>query len=328
MKNPLPAIGEAIATAATAVGKAFLTVARGVWLAVKWGAQAIAIAAAALGRAALTAGVALWPWVVGILVFGGPYVLLETVAPSDVGAWSAAYIAGAAGGLILEMIRSRWNIEEPSHVPKRTRGPAEFGGPTGPRVDIGIFGRLTTSAIAAPTFLIVINSLDNTDPPGGIAAFLGGIADRPDTLAWAVLIGAVSPVAWKAGESFVKTRFAVADTQLEIQHETVKQTLAKLKEQQEKTRPKVKEARKKRKRESQKRIRQVTPALVAAGIAVGEEHGESPAANGHLVDMSMPGDEEMSEAIVAYDGALSEAIGALSAVTATKAVRDRERRER
>lgn len=300
--------------------KAIARVASALWTATKW-----------VGRASLVAAVALSPWVLGVIALAGPFVLLETVAPSDVAPWSVAYVAGATGGLILELIRSRWMLELPSHVAKRARGADEFA-PAGPRIDIGFFGRLTTSAVAAPTFLIIVNALDNTDPAGGIGPFLAGVADRPDTIAWAVLLGAVSPMVWKAGENFVKTRFAIADTQLETQLEIAKVAKKSAEEKAEKARQSAKDAVKKSRTphrtvvaEPTARPKGKTGGRRAAGQKVLGVHASG---NGDASEALDSGNGELADALVEYDGALSEAIGALSVATAVGNVRERRRRQR
>ena len=92
---------------------------------------------------------------------------------------------------------------------------------------------MTTGAVAAPVFLAILNALDATEPQASdISAYLATIASRADTLAWAVLIGALSPAVWSMGESLVKARFAIADTQLDAMKKSVASAAKDLKGQQ------------------------------------------------------------------------------------------------
>lgn len=105
---------------------------------------------------------------------------------------------------MLELIGGGWGLEYPS---KSTRRPTDQRfAPLGPWVDIGFFGRMTTGAVAAPVFLILIKVLLD----GLSSEELATTAESADTLAWAVLIGAASPAAWKAGEALVATRLGAA----------------------------------------------------------------------------------------------------------------------
>lgn len=244
-------------------------------------------------RSFANAVVTVSPWLFGFAALGMPFVLLETVAGNDVAAWSGVYVAGAVGGLVLELLRGRWRLELPSRRRGVGRSPEPSFAPYGPLTDIGFLGRMTTGAVAAPAFLAIINALDASEQQAAdMGAYLASVAVRPDTLAWGVLLGAVSPVVWGLAESLVKSRLAVANTRLEINNAQVKAVHAQLKTEQVKL-----------KRAAEK------VALVAASRAEGVDEGGA-------TDEVVP---EVSQALVECESTISEAIGALAATATIKA---------
>jgi hypothetical protein len=162
--------------------------------------------------------------------------------------------------------------------------------------DIGFLGRMTTGAVAAPAFLAIVNALDATEQQAAnMGTHLASIAARPDTLAWAVLLGAVSPVVWGLGESLVKSRFAVASTRLDIMKTNVEGVLERLKAEQAKL---------KRALEEQAHAAVGQPGqLDADGAPIPVVPEPSPAA---------------TTALVEGESMVSEAIGALAATAAIK----------
>ena len=153
------------------------------------------------------------PWLLAAAALAAPWLLLQTLG-GDAEVWGHAYWAGAFGGLVLELIRNRWRVELPSRSPKKLVGREESFAEYGPVYDIGVFGRMVTGALAAPTFLVIVNAFD-TPADTAVGTHLAAIAGRVDTLGWAVLIGAVSPVVWSLGEQLVRSRIAVAQTKLD-----------------------------------------------------------------------------------------------------------------
>jgi hypothetical protein len=141
----------------------------------------------------------------GILALAFPPLLVLLADNKDLEPWVQAYVAGAVGGLVFELLTSAWGVELPSSP---LRGPSvkEFA-PWGRWIDIGFFGRMFTGAVAAPVFLIIINELEGTNN-------LKGLGNDLDTLAWAVLIGATSPTVWEAGRGLVQARFTRAQNAL------------------------------------------------------------------------------------------------------------------
>ncbi len=140
------------------------------------------------------------PWLFGLATLGFVPILLVLFNPGSTKEWLPAYWAGAAGGLMLELIGGNWGLEMPS-AGNRKPIDQRFA-PFGKWVDIGFLGRMAAGAVAAPVFLVLINVLID----GKSSKELSEIAGHVDTLAWAVLIGAASPVVWKAGEALVSAR--------------------------------------------------------------------------------------------------------------------------
>ena len=123
--------------------------------------------------------------------------------------WVPVFWAGAIGGFVLELIKSRGTMELPSTVPQtKAADPAKpddsgFGDPVGPRIDLGFLGRIATSALAAPVALILLNVPDDA---AKVATTLAAVAPRVDTLSLAVAIGFAAPAVWAGLEAIVTAR--------------------------------------------------------------------------------------------------------------------------
>jgi hypothetical protein len=172
-------------------------------------------------------------WAAGVLVLAGIWLVLELFSPDQVAAWSGIYLAGAVGGLALEFMRNAWRFEGPSASEPGEGADPSFA-PYGPLTDLGFLGRMLTGAIAAPTFIVLVNAVDASS--GDLTDQLTAIASRTDTYAWAVAVGFASPAVWTLIEGFVKNRAKVAELQMESQVktaelETVRQQAALAKEQ-------------------------------------------------------------------------------------------------
>lgn len=153
-------------------------------------------------------------WASGLLAIAAMPLLIWAAGATvlkDLAPWIAIYGAGAAGGLVLELMRSKWRVELPSRRDEQTPDEASDFTPHGPRLDVGFLGRMTTGGIAAPVFLIIYSALiESVTGPE-----LKALAERPDTFAWGVLIGFSSPAAWAAGEGWVKGRLALVQQKLD-----------------------------------------------------------------------------------------------------------------
>jgi len=127
-------------------------------------------------------------------------VLAIAFDPGSITKWLPSYWAGAAGGLMLELVGGGWGVELPSTGKK---GPVDRRfAPFGSWIDLGFFGRMTEGALAAPVFIILINALLDGKSNDELLA----IATNFDTLAWSVVVGLASPSAWKAGEALVAAK--------------------------------------------------------------------------------------------------------------------------
>lgn len=152
------------------------------------------------------------PWLFGLAALGFVPILIIAFGPDSLRDWLPAYWAGAAGGLMLELIGGGWGLEMPSAGNKKPLD--QRFAPFGKWVDIGFFGRMATGALAAPVFLVLINVLID----GKSSKELSEVAGNVDTLAWAVLLGAASPSVWKAGEALVTARVGQLTDVLAAQH--------------------------------------------------------------------------------------------------------------
>lgn len=172
------------------------------------------------------------PWLLGLAALGFVPVLAIAFDPGSITKWLPAYWAGAAGGLMLELVGGGWGIELPS---RNKKGPTDRRfAPLGPWVDIGFFGRMAEGAVAAPVFLILINSLLDGKSNDELMA----IATHFDTLAWSVLVGMASPAVWKAGEALVSARMGQLNKAAVAEH--VEEAGAELKKVAETATPETK----------------------------------------------------------------------------------------
>lgn len=154
-------------------------------------------------------------WIVGAVLVIAPFLILEWAAGKQLEAWSAVYVAGAIGGLVLEFMRNAWRLERPSSSKPGKAAEASFA-PFGPLTDTGFLGRMFTGGVVAPVFLILVNALDaSSEQARNLGGHLAGVAVRPDTIAWGVAVGFASPAVWALVEGFVKSRAAVANLRLE-----------------------------------------------------------------------------------------------------------------
>lgn len=167
----------------------------------------------------------IWPWIWGFAVLLGvpvAVVLLQGTSEAlrAVQQWLVVYAAGAIGGLAMELLKDRWEVELPSYVEDDEPGDREspfyrFGA----RVDTGVLGRMATAGIAAPVFLIIVAATGEArDSLQGLVA----IGQRLDTIAWGVLVGVVSPTVWAAAEALVQIRIAGVQERLKIREQQLK----------------------------------------------------------------------------------------------------------
>lgn len=154
----------------------------------------------------------LTPWLIGLAALAFVPALIIAFNPGSTKDWLASYWAGAAGGLMLELVGGGWGVELPSMGGKR---PADRRfAPFGPWIDLGFLGRMATGAVAAPVFLVLINALLD----GKSNEELVTIANNFDTLAWSVLVGMASPAAWKMGDALISARMGQVNKAVVAEH--------------------------------------------------------------------------------------------------------------
>jgi hypothetical protein len=154
-------------------------------------------------------GVVVWGFAMGITALP---VVLAAIAGGTLDNWISVYVAGGIGGLVLEMLLSRWQLELPTanrRQPDPDRGEteedseADFAAPLGPRIDLGFLGRFFTGGLAAVTLLIL-----------GALAFADKTPDEVIkagtnlSIAWGIAIGASSPAVWRGLRKIVEARTA------------------------------------------------------------------------------------------------------------------------
>lgn len=198
----------------------------------------------------LSALIAVAPWIFAILVAASPALLAQT--SSTLEKWTPVYIAGGMGGVVLELLLSRWRLEFPSYA-----GPPEsearlsedddeeaketdaiFGFPFGPRVDIGFLGRFFTGGLAAVALIILGAVVIADESVGNLTDDTG----YQQTIAWAIAIGASSPAVWRAFQAIVEARIAKVRSQLSQEEQkvgNVKKAAKKLAEDAKKARGEI-----------------------------------------------------------------------------------------
>jgi hypothetical protein len=180
-----------------------------------------------------------WAWSLAILVAAAPAILASV--SSDVEEWIPVYVAGGLGGIVLELLLSRWQLELPSRSPAvASPGSADaeeegeeedseeteaiFGSPTGSRLDLGFLGRFFTAGLAAVALLILSAVVLGDESLKQLQARAGSAVN----IAWAVAIGASSPAVWRALRKIVEARVAAVrrryDRRLSAQQEKLRMT--------------------------------------------------------------------------------------------------------
>lgn len=139
----------------------------------------------------------LWAWVSAIAVASAPAIAASL--SNDLDEWIPVYLAGGFGGWVTEMLMTRSQLEWPSYTdgsPNTTDVPeeeAEFASPTGPRTDLGCFGRFFVGGLAAVVFISLAAALQNESVKVG-----DGNLGSESTIFWAIAIGSAAPAVWRA----------------------------------------------------------------------------------------------------------------------------------
>ncbi|HEY8547159.1 MAG TPA: hypothetical protein VIL36_18995 [Acidimicrobiales bacterium] len=154
------------------------------------------------------AGRYLFAWVLGVAAVVAPWVAIDQV-PIDVNDWASIYVAGAVGGLALELMLGRGRLELPGpSAPEPDEGTDDGRRPFGPLMDLGFLARVASSGIAAVALLLVYYALVGE---AETAAELDELASDPSTFGWAVFLGASSPAIWTLAQRLVSARIAAAE---------------------------------------------------------------------------------------------------------------------
>lgn len=129
--------------------------------------------------------------VVALAVVAAPVLLAEATGPdSTIDDWVRIYVAGAFGGLVLELITSRGQIEIPGPA-KPTSTEDEAADPRRallPQFDLGVFARLFLGGMAAVVALMLVAAAGDEALTDTAAADL--------SIGWAIATGAASAAVW------------------------------------------------------------------------------------------------------------------------------------
>jgi len=155
-----------------------------------------------------TAGRYLFAWVLGVGAVVAPWVAIDQV-PIDVNDWASIYVAGAVGGLALEMLLGRGRLELPGpSAPDADEVADDNRRPFGPIIDLGFLARVSSSGIAVVALLLVYYALVGE---ADSASEFDALASDPATFGWAVFLGASSPAIWTMAQRLVAARITAAE---------------------------------------------------------------------------------------------------------------------
>ncbi|MGZ4689136.1 MAG: hypothetical protein ACXVKA_13405 [Acidimicrobiia bacterium] len=136
-------------------------------------------------------------WVISVALAVIPWLVLR-YSPLKLQKWATIYVAGALGGLVLELLLSRGRVELPSVSGTTKEDETDERRPLGPQIDLGFLARVTSSGLAAVAFLLVYNAMVQESDALK--------ETEPATFGWAVFIGASSPAIWAAAKQLVQAR--------------------------------------------------------------------------------------------------------------------------
>jgi hypothetical protein len=154
------------------------------------------------------AGMYIVAWALGAALVATPWLAIRYV-PIDVSDWASIYIAGAVGGLALEMLLGRGRLELPSPASASAEEQEEDSRrPLGPMIDVGFLSRVSSAGIAAVALLLVYYALVGE---AATPEQYNVLAADPATFGWAVFLGASSPAIWTAAQRMVDAKIAAAE---------------------------------------------------------------------------------------------------------------------
>ena len=142
-------------------------------------------------------------WVLAVAAAIAPWLAIRYV-PVEVNKWASIYVAGALGGLALELLLGRGRIELPGpSVATAQEQMEDDRRPLGTLLDLGFLARVASSGLAATALLLVYHAL--IDQAATKAAF-NAVAADPSTFGWGIFLGGSSPAIWAASHQWVNSR--------------------------------------------------------------------------------------------------------------------------
>jgi hypothetical protein len=143
------------------------------------------------GQAVAYVGCAL----LGFAVVAAP-VGAAALADGSLDDWIPIYLAGAFGGLLLELLNRKGQIEVPGPgVPLSGDAAKDEAGSSGVQIDLGVCARLILGGLAAVVAIMLIAAAGSKDDT---ANALRDAAGANLSIGWAVAIGIASTAVWAA----------------------------------------------------------------------------------------------------------------------------------
>lgn len=175
------------------------------WLAIGFGAALILVAICLgllrrmqdLGRAAALMGSVLLA-----LALAAAPVAAAGVLGGTLDDWIPVYLAGAIGGLVLELIASRGQVELPGPAGPGDDDANDPRRPLLPQIDLGVLARFILGGLAAVVVLMIGSAAGADDS----ADALERAASADLSIAWAIAIGSASAAVWQAIGRMVQAR--------------------------------------------------------------------------------------------------------------------------
>lgn len=133
---------------------------------------------------------------------GAAPAITAAIAGGSLRDWIPVYLAGGAGGLVLELTTSRGQVELPGPGKPADDAGQDPRRPLLPQVDLGFLARFLLGGLAAVVVLMVGAGAGGDDT----AEALAKAAKSDLSIAWAVAIGSASTAVWQAIAKMVQAR--------------------------------------------------------------------------------------------------------------------------
>jgi hypothetical protein len=139
--------------------------------------------------------------------------------------WVPVYVAGALGGLVLELIGSRGQIEIPGPAKPTSKGAEsrDERRPLLPQIDLGVCARLISGGLAAVA-VVMLGAAVFGDAGLTVEQALTKAAHSDQSIAWALVVGASSSAAWQTLKAMAQKRFDVLAATLASAYEALGDT--------------------------------------------------------------------------------------------------------